>query len=88
MNKTEPKTLSGFMELMPNEQIMFNKFKDTIIETYKSYGFLKNIIFIIVCFLFFNSTVVNKQNCADNYYIRNCYKCCKCRKKMNSYCNK
>ena len=39
MNKTEPKTLSGFMELMPNEQIMFNKIKDTIIETYKSYGF-------------------------------------------------
>ena len=39
MSKTEPKTLSGFMELMPNEQIMFNKIKDTIIETYKSYGF-------------------------------------------------
>ena len=39
MNKTEPKTLSGFMELMPQEQIMFNKIKDTIIDTYKSYGF-------------------------------------------------
>ena len=27
MNKVEPKTLSGFMELMPNDQISFNKIK-------------------------------------------------------------
>ena len=39
MNKTEPKTLSGFMELFPQEQLMFNKMKDIIIKTYKSYGY-------------------------------------------------
>lgn len=39
MNKTEPKTLSGFMELYPWEQIVFDKIKNTIIDTYKSYGF-------------------------------------------------
>ena len=37
--KTEPKTLPGFMELYPQEQVLFNKIKDTIIDTYKSYGF-------------------------------------------------
>ena len=37
--KTEPKTLSGFMELYPNEQVLFDRMKNTIIETYKSYGF-------------------------------------------------
>ena len=39
MNKTEPKTLSGFMELYPNEQLMFNKMKNIIENTYKSYGY-------------------------------------------------
>ena len=39
MNKTEPKTLSGFMELYPNEQLLFDKIKNVIIDTYKSYGF-------------------------------------------------
>ena len=39
MNKVEPKTLSGFMELYPEEQIEFNKIKNIIIETYKKYGF-------------------------------------------------
>ncbi len=39
MNKTEPRTLPGFMELFPNEQVLFNKIKNTIIDTYKSYGF-------------------------------------------------
>ena len=37
--KTEPKTLSGFMELYPNEQIAFDNIKNTIIDTYKKYGF-------------------------------------------------
>ncbi len=37
--KTEPKTLSGFMELMPQEQLLFDNIKNTIIETYRSYGF-------------------------------------------------
>ena len=27
MQKTEPKTLSGFMELLPNEQVLFNQMK-------------------------------------------------------------
>lgn len=39
MNKVEPKTLSGFMELMPQDQILFNKIKNTIEEVYASYGF-------------------------------------------------
>ena len=40
MNKTEPRTLPGFMELLPQEQILFNQIKDKIEETYKSFGFL------------------------------------------------
>ncbi len=35
----KPKTLSGFMELLPEEQILFNKMLDTIIKTYESFGF-------------------------------------------------
>lgn len=38
--KQEPKTLSGFMELLPKEQIDFNYLKDIIRETYELYGFL------------------------------------------------
>ena len=40
MAKTEPRTLPGFMELLPNEQILFNQMKQTIEDTYKTYGFL------------------------------------------------
>ena len=40
MAKTEPRTLSGFMELLPNEQILFNQIKETIENTYKKFGFL------------------------------------------------
>jgi len=40
MNKVEPRTLSGFMELLPEEQILFNQMKGTIERTYKKYGFL------------------------------------------------
>ena len=36
----KPKTLPGFMELLPNEQILFNKMKATIQKSYESYGFL------------------------------------------------
>ena len=36
----KPKTLPGFMELLPNEQILFNKMKDTIKNSYEKYGFL------------------------------------------------
>lgn len=38
--KLKPKTLPGFMELLPNEQILFNKMKETIQKTYEKYGFL------------------------------------------------
>ena len=38
-NKVEPKTLSGFMELMPQDQIMFDKIKNVIEEIYAKYGF-------------------------------------------------
>lgn len=38
--KTEPRTLAGFMELMPNEQILFNQIKEKIEKTYKKFGFL------------------------------------------------
>ena len=38
-DKVEPRTLSGFMELMPQDQILFNKIKKTIEEVYASYGF-------------------------------------------------
>lgn len=38
--KLKPKTLPGFMELLPNEQILFNKIKETIGKTYEQYGFL------------------------------------------------
>lgn len=40
MAKTEPRTLSGFMELLPNEQILFNQIKEKIEDTYKKFGFL------------------------------------------------
>ena len=39
MNKIEPRTLQGFMELMPNEQIAFDKIKNVIMEVYQKYGF-------------------------------------------------
>lgn len=38
-NKVEPKTLSGFMELMPQDQILFSNIKRTIEEVYASYGY-------------------------------------------------
>lgn len=38
-NKVEPRILSGFMELMPAEQILFNKYLRIIQETYEEFGF-------------------------------------------------
>ena len=38
MAKTEPRTLSGFMELLPSEQILFNQMKEKIEEVYKRFG--------------------------------------------------
>ncbi len=40
MNKVEPRTLPGFMELLPQEQILFNQMKDKIQNTYEKFGFL------------------------------------------------
>ncbi len=40
MNKVEPRTLPGFMELLPQEQILFNQIKDKIQNTYEKFGFL------------------------------------------------
>ena len=40
MNITTPKTLSGTMELLPKDQIIFNQLKDTIRESYERFGFL------------------------------------------------
>ena len=39
MAKTEPRTLSGFMELLPNEQILFNQMRETIEDTIKNLDF-------------------------------------------------
>ncbi|MGH4119742.1 histidine--tRNA ligase [Clostridium sp.] len=36
----KPSILSGFMELLPGDQIQFNKLADTIRKTYESFGFL------------------------------------------------
>ena len=38
--KVQPKTLPGFMELLPNEQILFNEMKEKIQKTYEKF---KNI---------------------------------------------
>ena len=38
--KVEPRTLPGFMELLPNEQILFEQMKQKIEKTYQRFGFL------------------------------------------------
>lgn len=37
--KTEPRIMSGFMELLPAEQIQFNRFLEVIKDTYEKFGF-------------------------------------------------
>ena len=37
---TEPRTLPGFMELLPNEQILFEQMKNKIEKVYQRFGFL------------------------------------------------
>lgn len=37
---TEPRTLPGFMELLPSEQILFEQMKQKIEKTYQKFGFL------------------------------------------------
>ena len=39
-NKIEPKTLPGFMELLPEKQILFNNMLEIIKNTYEKFGFL------------------------------------------------
>lgn len=39
-NKVEPRTLPGFMELNPNEQVKFDQMKETIMRSYERFGFL------------------------------------------------
>ncbi len=40
IKRVEPRTLSGFMELLPQDQIKFNEIMNIIRETYELYGFL------------------------------------------------
>ncbi len=40
MDKIQPRTLLGFMELLPNDQIIFNEIKDKIKKSYEKFGFL------------------------------------------------
>lgn len=40
MNKVTPKIMPGFMELLPEDQILFNKLVDTIRSSYEEYGFM------------------------------------------------
>ncbi len=39
-DKISTKTLPGFLEYLPGEQLAFNKIKDTITSVYESYGFV------------------------------------------------
>lgn len=39
-NKVKPRTLPGFMELLPQDQILFNKMYDTIRKNYEKFGYL------------------------------------------------
>lgn len=39
-NIVEPRTLPGFMELLPNEQILFNEMREKIQKSYEKFGFL------------------------------------------------
>jgi histidyl-tRNA synthetase len=39
-NKVLPKTLPGFMQLLPTEQLLFNEIKEKIQKTYEKFGFL------------------------------------------------
>ena len=40
IKRVEPRTLSGFMELLPQDQIKFNEMLEKIKKTYELYGFL------------------------------------------------
>ena len=38
MAKVQPRTLSGFMELLPARQVQFDQMADTLKKTYALYG--------------------------------------------------
>lgn len=40
MERIQPRTLPGFMELLPNDQIAFNEIKEKIQKSYERFGFL------------------------------------------------
>ena len=40
VNKIQPRILSGFMELLPDDQILFNKMYDKIRASYEKFGFI------------------------------------------------
>ena len=40
MNIVKPSTIAGVMELLPEEQAVFDRMKNTIEETFKDYNFL------------------------------------------------
>lgn len=40
VKRVEPRTLPGFMELLPNEQILFNQMREKIQKSYERFGFL------------------------------------------------
>ena len=40
----EPRTLAGFMELLPNEQILFEQMKQTIEKTYTNTRTIRSAI--------------------------------------------
>ena len=39
MDRIKPRTLSGFMELLPKEQVLFDRMTDILRENYRLYGF-------------------------------------------------
>ncbi len=39
MERVKPRTLSGFMELLPKQQVQFERIRNILAETYEKYGF-------------------------------------------------
>ena len=39
-NKVKPRTVAGMLELLPNDQIIFNEMVDKIRKSYESFGCL------------------------------------------------
>ena len=43
-NLITPRTLSGFMELPPQEQLLFDEVKRRLEEVYRSFGFYQAVV--------------------------------------------